>query len=390
MSVSVLHVIPTLDPLAGGTTAALAGMATAQAGAGLKAHVVSTFDTPGADTFAPTLEAQGVAVTMVGPTHGPLRKHADLPAEMRRLAAECDVLHIHGLWEEPQHQAFLTARQLGKPAVLSPHGMLDRWSLAQSKLKKQMYMAWRLKKNLRRVDALHYTTDEEAQSVGRFGLPGKPIVMPLGLDLHEFDPLPVAGRFRADHPAVGDAPYVLFLSRLHHKKGIELLLPAFRALRESHPGHKLVIAGPADTPEYGASLEALAAELGLSEHVYFPGMLRNEKRIEAMVDGQVFVLPSYQENFGIVVPEAAAAGLPQVVSEHVNLASWVASSDVGTVVPLDIGRITTALRDIIDDPQREAIGRRARAATFDTFDWKRIGPRWETAYAELIAAGVKR
>ncbi len=383
MTLSVLHVITTLDPLAGGTTAALAGLATAQAAAGLNVSILATFDDPDAETLAAALTEAGAKVSMVGPTRGPLRRHPDLEPTLRRLIQTHDIVHVHAVWEEPQHLACRLARQIHRPAILSPHGMLDRWSLKQSRLKKWAYLQWRLRSNLKQLQALHLTTEEERQSVERLGLPAEKIVMPLGLDLHEFEPLPAAGQFRAKHPDVGYGPFVLFLSRLHHKKGIELLLPAFARLQKTHPQHKLVIAGPPDTPAYGQSLRDLADSLGLGDCVVMPGMLRGADRIEAMVDAQVFVLPSYQENFGIVVVEAAAAGLPQVISEHVNLASYVARENIGQVVPLDIPTITDALRRIIDDPDREQVGLRARTTTFDQFGWDRLGPRWEAVYLAL-------
>ena len=186
MSLSVLHVIPTLDPLAGGTTAALAGMAGAQADAGLDVHVVSTYPETDTDTFGPQLTQRGVKVTLIGPANNSLRRHPNLGPTLRRKISQADLVHVHAVWEEPQHLALKLGSALGKPVILSPHGMLDRWSLAQSRLKKQLYLAWRLRRNLRRVTALHYTTDEERESVGRFGLPGEALVIPLGLDLHEF------------------------------------------------------------------------------------------------------------------------------------------------------------------------------------------------------------
>ena len=391
MSAKVLHVIPTLDVLAGGTSAALAGMATAQAQAGLHVGTVATYPADQPETFAPAMTEQGVEVTMVGPTSGPLRRHPDLAATLRSRISSHDIVHIHGVWEEPQHLAFKLARELGRPAVLSPHGMLDAWSLAQSKLKKQLYTAWRLRKHLKHVDAFHFTTDEERTSVQRLGYPGKPLVVPLGLDLAEFDPLPNQGRFRARYPQLGDSPYALFLSRLHHKKGLELLLPAFAGAMKQHPHWKLVVAGPAESDEYLASLKALATSVGLQndQDIFFAGMQRGAERVEAMVDGAFFVLPSYQENFGIVVAEAAAAGLPQVISEHVNLASFVESNDLGTITVQNVDKLQESLEQTLRREDLAAVGARARSATFDHFDWKNIGHQWIDIYAELVATRTR-
>ncbi|MEM1108513.1 MAG: glycosyltransferase [Planctomycetota bacterium] len=385
MSSRVLHVIPTLDVLAGGTTAAVAGMAAAQADAGLGVSVLATFADPQAETFAPALSDQGVDVSLLGPSSGSLRRHADLPATLRQKIGEADVVHIHGLWEEPQHLAFGISRELGRPTVLSPHGMLDRWSLSQSRIKKQVYLAWRLRRNLRRADAFHFTTEEERRSVERFGFPGKPLVVPLGLDLGEFDPLPDAGRFRQRFPKLGDRPYALFLSRLHHKKGLELLLPAFAKVHEANPDWRLVVAGPPESPEYLSSLQSLTKEIGLieDEHVFFVGMQRGVERVEAMADAAFFVLPSYQENFGIVVAEAGAAGLPLVVSEHVNLASFVESHGLGVITKQDVESLSHDLNGVVGRTDLEELGRRAREVVFEQFDWRNLGARWDQLYADL-------
>ncbi|MBB6430789.1 glycosyltransferase [Algisphaera agarilytica] len=385
MSLKALHVIPTLDILAGGTSAALSGMASAQAQAGIKVSVVATYAEDGVETFAPFLTEQGVDVTLLGPTSGSLRRHPDLEPTLRQQIPAHDVVHVHGLWEEPLHLAFKLARELGRPAMLSPHGMLDRWSLEQSKLKKQIYLAWRLRKHLKHVDAFHFTTDEERESVGRFGYPGKPMVVPLGLDLDEFDPLPDAGRFRARYPKLGDKPYALFLSRLHHKKGLELLLPAFAQLREQHPDWRLVVAGPPENDAYLESLQALTKSLGMveDEEMFFVGMQRGAERIEAMVDASFFVLPSYQENFGIVVAEAGAAGLPLVISEHVNLASYVESNELGTITVQDVDQLRQSLDQTIRRDDLADVGRRARSTTLEHFDWKNIGRRWIDVYGQL-------
>ena len=388
----VVHVIPTLNPLHGGTTAALDGLARAQAAAGLQVGVVATFSEPDEASVAPGLEAAGVSVESIGPTRGALRRHPRLAKTLKARVADADVLHLHGLWEEPQWLAAAAAAAAAMPFVVSPHGMLDAWSLTQKPLKKRLYRLWRLDRLLKRAAALHLTTEEESQSVARLGFATPRIVVPLGLDLHEFDPLPEPGRFRERHPEVGRDPLLLFLSRLHPKKGLELLIPAFAALARSGgrletTGHRLVIAGPPESDAYLAALTRLAADSGARDRIHLVGNQHGPERVEAMADADLFVLPSYQENFGIVVVEAAAAGLPLVVSEHVNLASFVERAAIGEVVPQDADRLAEALANVAVRADRAALGERARAATFAEFDWNAIGPRWAGVYERVLAGG---
>ena len=125
------------------------------------------------------------------------------------------------------------------------------------------------------------------------------VVVPNGLSLEEFQQLPQRGGFRAKHPQVKDKPIVLFLSRVHYKKGLDLLIPAFAQAKLTADA-MLVIAGPV-AQGFMPQLEALVREHGIADRTVFTGMLRGRDRIEAMVDADLFVLPSRQENFGIVI-----------------------------------------------------------------------------------------
>ena len=133
----ILHVISGIDPSAGGTATALLSLAPAQARAGLDVSVVHTFEKPEAEA-AQSLRAQGVGVTSIGPAQWPLARHPDIVPKLRELIADADLVHTHGMWEEIHHQACSIARQRGVPYVMSPHGMLDPWSLSQSRWKKRL------------------------------------------------------------------------------------------------------------------------------------------------------------------------------------------------------------------------------------------------------------
>ena len=387
MSLRVLHVTPTLDPLSGGTTAAVDGLARAQAAAGLAVTVVATHGGASQDSFAGKLRDAGVDVVEVGPAAGALLRAPGLTDALQSHIDASDVTHVHGIWEEPQYAAIDHAARRGVPCMLSPHGMLDRWSLRQKWLKKKLYRLWRLDRVLKRLDAFHLTTEEESRSVARLGFPARRVVMPLGLDLSEFDPPPAPGRFRDRCPELGDAPFILFLSRLHVKKGIEILIPAAARLMAQRPELHLVVAGPPDSEAYLATLTEQADATGHGSRMHFVGNQAGRERIEAMVDAKVFALISYQENFGIVVAEAAAAGLPVVISEAVNLADLVDREGLGTVVPLDSEHAATALARYLDQATDEESRTRqhCRERAFAAFDWREIGPRWEGVYRDLMS-----
>src|SRR3954465_5453861 len=237
----ILHVISGIDPSAGGTATALLSLAPAQARAGLDVSVVHTFEKPEAEA-AEALRAAGVPVTSVGPAQWPLARHPDLTRTLRELIRQTDVVHTHGMWEEIHHQACCVSREVGRPYVMSPHGMLDPWSLAQSRWKKRLYLAARMRRNLNCASAIHFTTQTERDLVDPMRLVAPAIVEPNGVDLSEFANLPARGTFRAKYPDLNDKPIVLFLGRLHYKKGFDLLIPAFAKLANINA--RLVIAGP--------------------------------------------------------------------------------------------------------------------------------------------------
>src|ERR1043165_2615075 len=177
----VLHVISSIDSRSGGPSTALRGLAEAQARAGLTVSVLATF-TPGQQTdLADQLQSLGVHVQLIGPCHGPLVRHPDLKRAVQQAVAQSQVVHIHALWEEIQHQAARAARAARKqkiPYIIRPCGMLDPWSLAQSRLKKRLYLALRLRRDLNRAALLHFTSQTERDLVAPLRLIAPTIIQP--------------------------------------------------------------------------------------------------------------------------------------------------------------------------------------------------------------------
>src|SRR5437588_595545 len=144
----ILHVCSGIDPRAGGPPAVVLGLARAQARCGLEVSVLSTFQ-KGADlSLADALGAGGVTVRLVGPALTPLLWHPRLKRAVSEAVGNADIVHVHALWEEAQHQAAAVSRRLSVPYIMTPHGMLDPYSLAQSATRKRLYLRWRLRRDL--------------------------------------------------------------------------------------------------------------------------------------------------------------------------------------------------------------------------------------------------
>jgi glycosyltransferase involved in cell wall biosynthesis len=384
IALRILHVLSSLDLKMGGPVVALIGLAQAQAAAGMQITVVASWRNTDEIATAESLKKNGVAVELVGPCHGPLVRHPDLAATVRRCVDQCDVVHIHALWEEIQHQSAVVAKERGIPYLVRPCGMLDPWSLAQSRWKKKVYMAWRLRKNLKRAARMHFSTEIERQSVEPLGLNVPVIVEPNGVDLKQFENPPPKGTFREKHPSLDSRPYVAFLGRLHKEKGVELLIPAFAKLKNKNA--MLVVAGP-DSRGYRATFEQMVRDHGLEDRVIFTGMLTGIDRIAVLSDATLFSAPSYHENFGVSVIEALAAGTPVVISDHVHIHPDITKARVGGVVPLSVDALAVELDQwLADSTLRKEAAARTRPFVWQQYDWSKIASRWKNHYDRIAHA----
>lgn len=380
----VVHVISGIDPPNGGPAIALAGLAAAQARAGLEVTVLATY-AAGADLSpADRLRDSGVSVELVGPCAGALFRHPHIQPAVEQHLATADVVHVHALWEEVLHQACRAAQRHSIPYLITPHGMLDPWSLAQSKWKKRLYMLWRLGRNLRRAAALHFATEAERDMTAGLNLPTPVIVEPNGLDLSEFENLPPPGAFRSRYPQLGTRPYVVYLGRLHAGKGLELLVPAFAQAQARDA--MLVLVGP-DSRGFQAQVQGMVAKHGLQDRVVFTGLLRGAERVAALAEATLFALPSFHENFGIAVAEALAAGTPVIISDQVCIHREISAAGVGGVVGLNVEALAHELsRWLSDSPLRQTAAARARAFVWQRYDWNRIAGQWARHYQRLCGA----
>ncbi|HWB55267.1 MAG TPA: glycosyltransferase [Tepidisphaeraceae bacterium] len=384
----VLHVISNIDLRAGGPASALAGLTLAQSQAHLDVRLVAAFAENDKTDLADQLARQGVKTCLVGPVSGLFGSHPEMISTLYDAISEVDIVHIHAIWEEIQHQAACAARHLKTPYIFRPCGMLDPWSLAQSKWKKKIYMALRLRKDLNGAAAVHFTTQTEADLVKPLHLTSPQIVEPNGVNLEEFETLPRPGTFRSRYPQIGEAPLIIFLSRIHYKKGLDLLVPAFAKLASKNVF--LIIAGP-DPDGYGEKIRRLAADSGVADRVIFTGMLYNADRVAALADADLFCLPSYQENFGIAVAEALAAGTPVVISDQVNLCSDVLAGHVGGVVPCDVDALAKELdRWLSDASLRGQAADATRPFVWERYDWRQIAKRWAAHYQQIQSQSAKR
>jgi glycosyltransferase involved in cell wall biosynthesis len=358
----ILHLIATLNPRAGGPSNSVRRMVAAYpllTGEIASQGEVLTLDAPN----APFLEATGITVHALGPVNNP---YGYTPKLMPWLVAHRDRFDgvvLHGLWQYPGYAVRHTIAG-HKPFMIFTHGMLDPYfkrARPLKHLKKSLY--WWLTEYwlLRRAHAVLFTSAAESELATQSFWPHHwtSRVVPYGASACPGDPAQLRQAFLAQHPDLrmpdGSAlPFVLFLSRIHPKKGCDLLLDAFSHIAAKHPDLQLVFAGP-DPHNLQPGLLRQAQQAGLASRVHFLGMLHGEQKWGAFCACEVFSLPSHQENFGIAVAEALACSKPVLLSDKVNIWQEIVADGAGFSAPDDAaGTLSTINRWLALSPAEQA------------------------------------
>lgn len=367
----ILHYHRGVDLTQGGVARAVVDMTGVLARAGMDV----TLATPRIHDPAGVVAAQGSARAAVAELPALGRSQRLGPGALSRLdelIRATDVVHLHALWSPSNLQVARLARRAGKAYVVTVHGMLGGWSLSQARLKKQVFLALGGRSYLRWAAALHFSCeDEREQARGQIGsTPTR--VIPLALDL---DPFRGGGGAARDS---GARPRVLFLSRLHPVKGVELLIEAVERLAASGLEPELVIAGTGDEA-YERTMRERARPLG--DRATFPGFVDGSAKADLYRSADVFVLPSEHENFGLAWAEAMACGVATIVTRQTGPAREIEAAGAGVVTDRTPGAITEALvRLLTDAPGRAALGERGRAWVLEVLDPGRIAGEFAELY----------
>ena len=277
---------------------------------------------------------------------------------LRKHVCEFDLVHIHALFSYASVAAACFAKSAGVPYVVRPLGTLNQWGMRnRHRLLKKMSFGLIESRILRGAARVQFTSEQEALEARLLGVDHNAIVIANPV---ERSPLGVTpGGFRLAHPELDNRTIVLFLSRLDAKKGLDLLLPAFASVRRKHPDAILVIAGDGDAI-FVADLKEQARRLGIDSEIIWAGFLQGETKNAVLADADVFVLPSYSENFGVAVVEAMGAGIPVIVSDQVGIHREVSEAEAGLVVQCVPEQLEIALTKMIADRQlRTTMGRNA-------------------------------
>ncbi|WP_277188879.1 glycosyltransferase [Caballeronia sp. BR00000012568055] len=360
----ILHLLPSVDPRAGGATESVLQSGLNMQAMGHEIEVVSLDapDAPYIATFALPLHA-------LGPSRGFYGHCPALVPWLQQHASRFDAVIVNGLWQYQSYGAWKALRGGGVPYYVFPHGMLDPWfkrTYPLKHLKKWLYWPWAEYRVLRDARRVLFTTQEERLLAREsFWLyRAKEEVVAFGTRQPPEDSAALREAFLSKYPQLTAKRAILFLGRIHEKKGCDLLLKAFAAVRDLDANAHLVMAGPDDS-EYATQLRAMTKELGIEDRTTWTGMLTGDLKWGAFRTSDVFALPSHQENFGIAVAEALGSCLPVLISDKVNIWREVKEDGAGIVAADTLEGTIEALTSWLKmDPNATNAMREQALATF--------------------------
>lgn len=384
----ILQVISTIDPACGGPPVIVTRLAAAQAALGHEVHLL-TYDTPasrqyweeardvlpgGPEVDAVFIEEDGSRERLFG---------SNARKAVRSMIGDLDVVHLHNVWESILRVAASESRAAGVPYTILLNGMLDEHSMGTKSIKKQLALALGYRTMFDNASALHMGNEDEKRLIEPLQLKAPALIVPNGISFEEIDPLPEPGSFRALHPDLGDHPYILFLSRLQYKKGLDYLAEAFKIYACNEPDAHLVVAGPDEGMR--TDFEQRIARAGIEDRVHVVGPVYGRDKYAAFADAACFCLPTRQEGFTVVVNETLACGVPMVITKGAHRPD-VGEADAGLIVELDEKAVAEALLTLMGDAGlRERLGRNGRAHAEANLTWRAVAQTMLDAYASFQA-----
>jgi glycosyltransferase involved in cell wall biosynthesis len=387
----ILQIIPSISLIYGGPSQMILGLAPALATQGVKVTVITT-DSNG-DTGQQPLDAplnqpiKQDGYEIIYFRCSPFRRYKfslDLLQWLNSHAHEYDLAHIHALFSPVSSFAARICRQKGLPYILRPLGTLDPADLRKKRQLKQLYTAVLERPNIAGAAALHFTSEQEAKISERFGVVTRDLVLPLGV-------IPASeildkNLIRQQFGIPSDVPLVLFMSRVDPKKGLDLLIPALEKLLASGLKFHFVLAGgnPQDT-DYVEQIKTQIQNSPLQANTTITGFVTGELKSALLQTADLFVLPSYYENFGIAVAEAMVRGTAVVISDQVHIYPQIRDSNSGWVCPTDVQKLCLVIRDALQNPEeRKQRGLNAQQYALQHYSWEAIGREIIQAYAKFI------
>lgn len=374
---NILNISPVFPPLwhYGGSVTTSFAMARELAGQGHAMFALTTEARYRSDQKVPIsqdTEWDGVPVRyckMWGPA--PPFWSPELRHQVRLRAPHYDIALIRSCWTYVGIAAGKECRRIGVPYIAYPEGSLDPWLFRYSRLRKHLW--WRLWERafFQGAAAIVANTQADRENIASLGLNNRIEVINNGVNLSDFEEAVSREEIESRWGELKGKRWLLFIGRLHHKKGLDLLIPSFARVSRQFPDHRLIIAG-IDEGGYENTVHRMIKEFGLTDKVIFTGPVYGAIKVRLLKEADAFVLTSYSEGQPMAVIEALGCGAPVLITTPCNVPE-VAEVGAGFVVPASIESIVPALTDIMrEDRLREDMGKRARNLVESRFTWEKV------------------
>lgn len=372
MTLKILHIIASVRSEGGGPIEGIRQFYKAFRNEGVEVNLVSC-DSPDSEFLKnPALPK----VYAMGPSFLKYSYTPRLASWLEANAGNYDAIIVNGLWQYPSYAAWRVLKKMEVPYFVFTHGMLDPWFKKKypfKHIKKWLYWPWAEYRVLRDAKAVIFTCEEERvlarESFSLYRV--NEAVTSYGTNSPPSNSSELSLIFLEKFPILKGRKFILFLSRIHEKKGCDLLIEAFSRVLKEEPNLMLVMAGP-DESGIQSSLRKRSEALGIQDSVLWVGMLQGDLKWGAFYSSEVFCLPSHQENFGIVVAEALACSKPVLISDRVNIWREVVGAGAGFVDSDNVDGAERLLRQWIKCPdlERENMGKAAKKLFDEKFHMK--------------------
>jgi len=303
-------------------------------------------------------------------------------SRIRSGVQQSDVVHNHSVWMLPNSYASRAAESSGKPVVVTAHGTLERWALQNSSWKKQLAGVWFQNRDLQHASCIHVNSVAEIAGIREYGLRQPIAVIPNGVNLHDLADNGSASQFHNQFPETRGKKILLFMARLHAKKGLGHLLPAWGKVARRFSDWQLVIAGP--DCGYEGEARRLVDTFHIGHSVTFTGNLQGEMKRSALRAANAFILPSFSEGFSMAIMEAMAAGLPVLMTPGCNFHEAV-QAGAALQYPANIEGTQQGLELLLAHPERklEEMGQRGKNLIASEYTWDHVASKTLKLYAWL-------
>jgi glycosyltransferase involved in cell wall biosynthesis len=321
---------------------------------------------------------------------------------LRKNLKTFDLIHLHAIWNYPTAAAAYYCRQYKKPYIIAPRGALYPYTIGKNAWKKWPYYKLVAKRDVEGATTVHYTAEDEAERCHSFlALKNQAIIIPNGINISELNDLPLKESLKERYPILKEKTVILFLSRINWIKGLDILVKAFAMLAKERKDTHLLIVGDDDGDGYENKVKGWIREYGLNYWDYglghkgleknkdikvtFTGALNGREKFEAFAGSDLFVLPSYSENFGMAVVEAMACGIPVVISNKVGIYKEVEKNNAGIIVETNPESLLKGIKTILDNEKRKKeIAENGERLVKEYYDINKVADMMIKVYEEIL------